>query len=288
MADARQRLAELEDLLDQLKNGQSANAEAAQKSAQQRAEKRQRGEQQVGALQDMIARQGGLLDRAQERTQERSPERGSPSRPADRDGGDRKPGEPGSERQADRRMQQALRRALGELMQQFGDLTGEVPSSLSEADKAMREAGQSLADGADAAAAAAELRAIEALQKGGREMGQAMARQFGPGQMGVGEAPGEGNDPNGDPRGRDPGGRERGNARGRAGSPPGQGNDRDPFGRQQGQGTAGANDADDVRVPEERERQRAQAIQEELRRRGADRGRPQEELDYIERLLKRF
>ena len=38
----------------------------------------------------------------------------------------------------------------------------------------------------------------------------------------------------------------------------------------------------------EQERQRAQAIQEELRRRGADRGRPQEELDYIDRLLRRF
>ena len=43
-----------------------------------------------------------------------------------------------------------------------------------------------------------------------------------------------------------------------------------------------------MRVPEERERQRAQAIQEELRRRGADRSRSQEELDYIDRLLKRF
>ena len=41
-------------------------------------------------------------------------------------------------------------------------------------------------------------------------------------------------------------------------------------------------------VPEERERQRTQAIEEELRRRGADRMRPQMELDYIDRLLKQF
>jgi hypothetical protein len=41
-------------------------------------------------------------------------------------------------------------------------------------------------------------------------------------------------------------------------------------------------------VPEERERQRTQAIEEELRRRGADRERPQQELDYIDRLLRRF
>jgi hypothetical protein len=43
-----------------------------------------------------------------------------------------------------------------------------------------------------------------------------------------------------------------------------------------------------VTVPEERERQRTQAIEEELRRRGADRARPQQELDYINRLLKQF
>ena len=41
-------------------------------------------------------------------------------------------------------------------------------------------------------------------------------------------------------------------------------------------------------VPEERERQRTRAIEEELRRRDANRERPQEELDYIGRLLKGF
>ena len=281
MKDAEQRMAELEEMLDQLQNGQSANAQAAQKSAQQRAEKRQRGEKQVGALQDMIARQGGLLDRAQGRAQDKAPD--SVPGKTEEKAVDRSP-----ERKADQRVQQALRRALGELMQQFGDLTGEVPQSLSEADTAMRDAGQSLGEGTDPAAAAAEQRAIEALQKGGREMGQTMAKKFGPGQVGVGEAPGDGDDPNGDQMGNSPGSRDRGNPRSRAGMPPGRGANRDPFGRQPGEGTSGADEGGDVRVPEERERQRAQAIQEELRRRGADRSRPQEELDYIDRLLKRF
>ncbi len=309
MDEAKQRLAELEDLLDQLKNGQSANAQAAQKSARQRAEKRQRGEKQVGALQDMIARQGGLLDRAQQRAQDRlandrqgdqaqrdqaqrdqvqgDKSQGDKSQ-GDQSAGDQPSAEGGKDRQADRRVQQALRRALGELMQQFGDLTGDVPPSLSEADTAMREAGQALADGSDPGAAEAQQRAIEALQKGGREMGQTMAKKFGPGQIGVGEAPGDGDDANGDSMGNSPGGRDRSGARGRAGLPPGHGAGRDPFGRQQGQGTAGADEGGDVQVPEERERQRAQAIQEELRRRGADRSRSQEELDYIDRLLKQF
>jgi len=43
-----------------------------------------------------------------------------------------------------------------------------------------------------------------------------------------------------------------------------------------------------VTVPAEQERQRMQEIQQELRRRGGERARPQMELDYIDRLLKQF
>ena len=49
---------------------------------------------------------------------------------------------------------------------------------------------------------------------------------------------------------------------------------RDPLGRRYGQGSSGADESADVTVPEERERQRTQAIEEELRRRGADRDAP--------------
>ena len=60
---------------------------------------------------------------------------------------------------------------------------------------------------------------------------------------------------------------------------------RDPLGRID-PGTSAA--SADSSVPEERERQRTRAIQDELRRRGADRERPVQELDYIDRLLKQF
>ena len=63
---------------------------------------------------------------------------------------------------------------------------------------------------------------------------------------------------------------------------------RDPLGRRFGQGSSGADESGDVTVPEERERQRTRAIEEELRRRDAERTRPQQELDYIDRLLKQF
>ena len=62
----------------------------------------------------------------------------------------------------------------------------------------------------------------------------------------------------------------------------------DPLGRPLQQGVSGAEEGTDVRVPDEMEQARTRAIQEELRRRGAERTRPQPELDYIDRLLRPF
>jgi hypothetical protein len=69
------------------------------------------------------------------------------------------------------------------------------------------------------------------------------------------------------------------------GRPGGQGNE-DPLGREQG--TRGPNFGKGVKVPNQSEAERARNILQELRRRAAERGRPQEELDYIDRLLKQF
>ena len=65
---------------------------------------------------------------------------------------------------------------------------------------------------------------------------------------------------------------------------------RDPLGRQLREGTSGTDEGSDVEVPGkgQMEEARTRAIQEELRRRGADRGRPQQELEYIDRLLRQF
>ena len=50
----------------------------------------------------------------------------------------------------------------------------------------------------------------------------------------------------------------------------------------------GFNDNNDVEIPTESDIQRARRIFDELRERSGDRSRPSLELDYIERLLKRF
>ncbi|MBU6499980.1 MAG: DUF4175 family protein, partial [Rhodospirillales bacterium] len=276
MDEAQRRMSELEKMLDQLRNARAEHGQSNRGQGQQK-----RGRQQMGAVQDLIGRQGGLLDHAQGRAEDAMRFKGNlaPAEPAD----------PAAERDADRRVQQALRRALGELMQQFGDLTGAVPQSLTDADQAMRQSGQALGEGHDKAAGDAQQQAIEALQKGAREMGQAMARQFGTGQKGEDGEPDDGSG-TGNMGLMMPGGRgDRFGDGLNPGTPGGADpHGRDPLGRRFGQGSSGSDESSDVVVPEQRERQRTQAIEEELRRREGQRDRSPEELDYIDRLLKQF
>ncbi|HET8995509.1 MAG TPA: DUF4175 family protein, partial [Acetobacteraceae bacterium] len=128
--------------------------------------------------------------------------------------------------------------------------------------------------------------AIEALQKGGQQMSRTMAQQFGSGQQGEeadGEDGGEGQMGMQDQQGE---GEGSGSLYGRRGRQDGRG--RDPLGRELGQGSSGTDESNDVQIPEKREWQRTRQIENELRQRGAERDRPQQELDYIERLLKQF
>ena len=237
----------------------------------------------MGAVQDMIGRQGGLLDHAEGRVRPghagRAP---TPRRPARR--------MPTSSATADRRVQQALRRALGELMQQFGDLTGEIPPSLGEADQAMRDAGKQLGEGHDKARGQSEQPGDRGAAEGrpgdGPGDGQAVRPRPAAGETGEGGEDGAGGHAWGMslPDGRGDGAGGSGPLPGQPGRADPRG--RDPLGRRYNQGSGAG--TGDVTVPEERERKRTQAIQEELRRRGAERERPQQELDYIDRLLKQF
>src|SRR6202030_3692159 len=102
-------------------------------------------------------------------------------------------------------------------------------------------------------------RALDAMRKGAQGLAQAMQQQMGQGQC----------------QGRS----------GRFGEARGQ-QDTDLLGRP----LRGRDYGDDttVRVPGEIDVQRARRIIEELRKRFGDMGRPQDELDYIERLLKDY
>ena len=301
---AQEKLAELDKMMEALKQGRPEHGQMTERE-RQRAQQRQRGEQQMTVLQDLVQREGAILDHSQARTAPSAarlrPDPFAP--PAD-------PAETASPRAHDRAVQLALRRAVGELMQQYGDLTGTVPPNLGEADTAMRDTAQALAAGRDAQAALNAQKAIEALQKGGQSMRQQLARQFGrsqsqadsgdepgdepgeDGQMGEGANDGQGTGENGTADGgpgNQPGDSRNGPGRnGRSRRLDRLGQERDPLGRMRGTGNGGTTESDSTEVPEQMEQARTRALQEELRRRDADRTRRQEELDYIERLLKQF
>ena len=123
----------------------------------------------------------------------------------------------------------------------------------------MGQAEDSLGQGNPDSAVDSQGRALEAMRKGAQALAQAMQQQ-----MGQGQSPGR---------------------VGRLGQPRAD-QDTDPLGRP----LRGHDYGDDstVKVPGEIDVQRARRIIEELRKRFGDFARPQEELDYIERLLKDY
>ncbi|MCA3426092.1 MAG: DUF4175 family protein, partial [Roseomonas sp.] len=265
--DAEREMAELEEMLQALEEGRTSRTEDRQR------QQRQRGQQQMGALQDMVRREAEMLDRAHRRSGEQDINRTDSRRPPPP-----RPQTPEAREEAarDARTQRALRRALGELMQQFGELTGDVPAPLAEADRAMRDAAEALAEGRDPRAA--QQQAIRALTEGGRQMSQRMQRQFGQPQPGEGQGEGEGE-----------GEEMAGGQQGSEGQENQLGEGRDPLGRDRRESGGSAQDnAGDTLVPGDAERLRSHQLQQELRRRGAERERPPVELEYIDRLLRRF
>ncbi|MEI2386660.1 TIGR02302 family protein [Breoghania sp. JC706] len=147
--------------------------------------------------------------------------------------------------------QNALAEQLQKLMEQMGKNGMPQPGELGEAGKSMGRAGEALGDGRPGDAVGDQGQALEALRRGAQQLGEQM---MGPGG---------------------PGGLVRQDGR----------NNEDPLGRPRR--TDGPDYGNRVKVPDDIDIQRARRILEELRRRFSDPARPQGELDYLERLLKR-
>jgi uncharacterized protein (TIGR02302 family) len=309
MDDAKRAMAEMEKMLDQLKTAHIMTKE----EMQQHQEQARRGRQIMGAVQDLVRRETGLLDHAQSRAPVAPPpglppqfrgfpfpplsgtdeqpddQQDSSDQPRDQQqGAEQQPApsqapppgalpsaSPRQQQTADARTQRALQRALGALSQGFADSGGKPPRGLEDAGHAMNDAAHALDAHQDPQARDGIGRAIAALQQGG----QAMSRQMSAGansQMQLSLQPGGQSGKGGE-------GQE-----GEDGPDDGHGGrKKDPFGRQV-DGNGNTSDDASVPVPDKMEEGRSRAIQDELRRRGADRQRPQGELDYIDRLLKPF
>ncbi len=164
--------------------------------------------------------------------------------------------------------QESIRRQLGELMQRLGEMMGQVPQNLGQAERSMRQSERALGQGQPSQAVGPQTEALEALRQGAQNAARALARRLGRGNR-LGRSGRIGRFQGPELRGLRPG-------------------NRDPFGRPaEEDGTTGTATGN-VDIPSEAEIQRAREILDELRRRAGDLWRPELELEYIERLLKRF
>ena len=185
------------------------------------------------------------------------------------DGGDNQSADndqngPDSEQALEQR-QQDLRQRLDQLEQRRKQFGMKPQQGLDDAEQAMKEAENDLGQGQPGRGKAvdAQGRALEGLRRGAQELAQEMQQQG----MGQGEQAGPG-DPDGSMR------------QGEGGP------NSDPLGRQGYDKTDGSRSRyDPLGVPAA---QRAQQVLEELRKRLSDPSRPQEELDYLGRLMQRY
>jgi uncharacterized protein (TIGR02302 family) len=157
---ARQLLAKLQDLLENLRATGPNDMHGPQGQA-------------LNAMQDLMRRQQQLLDR---------------SFRASRQPGGNKAANPG-----DAAAQEALRRALGQAAQGLADHgggqagmggAGGIPLSMGRADRAMRDAVQALNQGKPDAAVNAQTDALDALQQAAQSLAQSLANGGKPGAAG--------------------------------------------------------------------------------------------------------
>jgi len=255
---AREMLSQLQNMLENLR--------AARPGQQPRGDNQ--AQQMMRGLQELMQRQQQLLDKSF-RAQRQQGKQGQ--QPGQQNGSPQPGQQPGDEQDAaqsgemgdEAGQQEGLRRTLGDLMRQLGEGMGDIPDPFGRAERAMRDATGALQRGQAGEAIGPQTEALDQLQQAARDFAQQLQQRLGKGW--------------GDPNDDQIGATDR-DQRGRV--------ERDPFGRPTS--SNGTYDQSDVRIPDENTLQKSRQILDELRRRAGERSRPVIELDYIERLLKRF
>lgn len=210
-------------------------------------------EEALQKLGDMIGDQRSLMDETHQSSQQKG---GDPSESPESQSGARptdKGTQQGGEGSALAAEQQSLRNDLETLTQMLETFGKDLPKALGRAGKAMEDAKEALDEGDMTYAVDRQQEAIDRLRAGAQAMAQQLMEEMAQSMDGQGRP-----------------------------------NQRrtDPLGRPLPNG--GTDDGLSVKVPAERDMQRAREILQELRRRASDRQRPGLELEYIERLLRRF
>jgi len=257
MAQAQALLDELQDIMENAQTGEEDGAQSA--AGRQRRREMQRA---LGDLDQLSREEQQLRDETFQGMKNPGDDEGRrPQR-----GGKKGQTQAGDDASAERQRQQALREKLERQQDALKGDAGEAGEELDDARRAMKEAEEALKPGGEGRGKAvdAQGRAVEALRKGVDRLAEQMRGQ-------------EGQEAEGDEDGEDGRGK-RGRARGR------HGQGRDPLGRSSGGQRAGQEKYDPLGLPPA---QRAHRVQEELRRRLGQPERPAEELDYLQRLLRR-
>jgi uncharacterized protein (TIGR02302 family) len=255
-AQARDLLAQLQNLLENLRAARPGQMAPGESQAQQ----------MMQGLQRLMQHQQQLLDRSfQAQRQSGQPgQMGQPGQTGEpspgQSGGQAQSGN-GSEAAGDAGQQELLRHRLGDIMRRFGESFGDIPEPFGRAERAMRDAAGALRRDMPVQAIRPQTEALDQLQQGARDFARQLQQRYGNGNL-TGSAFGAGD--------RD--------ARDRR--------ERDPLGRPMS--GDGSYDESDVKIPDDNTLAKSRHILDELRRRAGERDRPQLELDYINRLLERF
>ena len=264
-ADPRQReMGEMMNELDKLQREQEQlRDETFRDRNQQRRQRAERNQQQRDGQQ-----QGQRGQRNQQRGQNQQQD-GGEEQDGDAEGEEQGEGE-GQDGQGLTEKQQALRDRLNKLRERLRQNGVPDQEGFEGADDGMGDATDNLKRQNRNQAGRGQQKAIDELGKAGRGLSQQMQREMGDAQ-GEGEGDGPGN-PDENPRGRAQ-------------------QNTDPLGRPL-PGERNQMDNSRVRIPQGGNVQgtiseRAQRVLEELRKRFGEIERPREELDYIERLLRR-
>jgi uncharacterized protein (TIGR02302 family) len=254
---ARELLSQLQDMLENLRTArpgdmtQNGNGEA---------------EQTMRGLRDLMQRQQQLLDRSFRAQRRQGEGQGQGQRQGDQSGQNGQPGDSSDGAQMgdlgdSAAQQEELRHALGDMMRHLSDGLGDIPDPLGRAERAMHDAVTALQRAAPGEAINPQSEALDELQQGARDFAKQLQDRL---TKGWGSP--------GDDQATDRDAPDKG--------------DRDPFGRPLS--SNGPYDQGDVAIPDASVLQKSRQILDELRRRASERSRPTLELDYIERLLRRF
>jgi uncharacterized protein (TIGR02302 family) len=290
MADAQKALDQLQNILENLKSANKQNSDPRARETRRALSDLDRMSKEQQDLRDETYRQSqneqngqpsprNKQRRSQSSRQQQSPDGSQDDRDAEADpnqNGRQGQGQESQDQQSEdqqsgeqlQKRQQALRNRLDQLQKRLNRM-GQDEQGLDDAENAMKDAEKGLGEGGEDGqqdAVDAQGRALDSMRKGAQKLAEKLQKGQGQGQPGDGDGEGEdGSSQQSDDSGdSDPLGRPRSNSNHNPGA-------NTPFNPM---GTPAV--------------QRAQRVLEELRRRLSDPTRPQEETDYLERLLRRY